>query len=304
MSIVGKWFGFGKDESYDAGVRAYELGDFSEAISRFGACLAATHDPDVKRLARLYRGLCHAHLGRRALEDRTYEVAAEQFQQAIELNPAYPDLHYHLAEALGGAGQADAEMEQLTTALRLNPNYAMARLRMALRLYERGRFEEGLEHLVTAVRAQCGIDPSAYRELAAAHSRGDHEQALGLLRSLSASPPHETEQQVQLAEMHVRARRFVEASHAYEAALTLTPDYADLRFRYGETLLEQDRVEEASDQFRAAIAINPHYADAHAFLGIALRRLGHAAESKKAFENALSSNPNHPIASAEVSRAL
>ena len=54
MSLQSKWFGFGLDERYDAGVRAYEQGRFEEAVDALVRCLQSSKDSRTVRLARFY----------------------------------------------------------------------------------------------------------------------------------------------------------------------------------------------------------------------------------------------------------
>jgi TolA-binding protein len=54
MSIAGKWFGFGKSEAYDEGMRCYDRGDFNAASQEFEKALSKQPDPATGRLARFY----------------------------------------------------------------------------------------------------------------------------------------------------------------------------------------------------------------------------------------------------------
>jgi len=302
MSIVGKWFGFGRDERYDTGVRAFERGDFELAAESFDACMSHSADSTTRRLARFYLGQCHARLGHRALADGDAKEAAGQFRKALDLHPSYPDLHFHLGQAYGAMGQPAKQEAELRLALEINPMYAEALLQLGALQYAAGETNAGMDTIMRAVRMGQDVEADKYRAVAVAHQSGDSGQVLAMLAQLTVGASSAPEQQVQLGDRQVAGRQFLEASHAYEAALALVPQYADVRCKYGQTLLELDRVEEAAEQFRAALAINPKYADAHAFLGIALRRQGLNAEAKEAFNKALVCNPDHPIASIEATR--
>lgn len=302
MSIVGKWFGFGRDERYDTGVRAFERGEFELAAESFEACMQQTTDATTRRLARFTLGQCHARLGQIAMGDGDFVAAAAQYQNALDLNPSYPDLHYQLATTFGLTGQVDKQEAELRFALEINPVYAEALLQLGSVLYAAGKKVEGMELVVRAVRTGHGIEADNYRAVAEAHQAGDTERVIALLADLSVDASSPAAQQVRIGDGHVAARRFLEASHAYEVALSMVPGYADVRCKYGQTLLELDRVTEAAEEFKAALTVNPAYADAHAFHGIALRRQGLKAEAKESFNKALACNPDHPIASVEALR--
>lgn len=302
MSIVGKWFGFGRDERYDTGVRAFERGEFELAAESFDASASHSADSTTRRLARFYLGQCHARLGHRAMADGQAASAAEQFRKALDLHPSYPDLHFQLGLAYGAMGDSEKQEAELRLALEINPMYAEALLLLGSKQYAAGNRAEGMDTIMRAVRMGRGVEADKYRAVAEAHQAEEHERVVELLRTLSVVSSSASEQQVQLGDRHVASRQYEPASHAYEAALALVPQYADVRCKYGQTLLELDRVEEAVEQFRSALVINPKYADAHAFLGIAFRRQGNKAEAKESFKRALVCNPDHPIASVEASR--
>ena len=302
MSIVGKWFGFGSDDGYDAGVRAYESGRFSEAAESFDACLVRTKDTTLRRLARFYLGQSYARLGVERLQVGDIAGAEAAFRHALDLQPAYPDLHCLYASALEAKGDRVGLERELRIALEINPLYADAALRLGQLEYADGRHESAMALISKAVRAGKGVDVDAYRGFAAAHQAGTYDQASALLGALTLVTAAPAVQQAQEAAAHVQAGRFEEATFAFEAALALEPGYADVRCGYGQALLELDRLDDAVKQFEAALAINPKYADAYAFLGVGLRRLQRVEESKQAFRRALACNPDHPIASLERSR--
>jgi len=80
------------------------------------------------------------------------------------------------------------------------------------------------------------------------------------------------------------------------------PGYADVRCRYGETLLELGQVDAAIAQFEAALKINSKYADAMAALGVAQLRSGDPNSARCSFDQVLDWNPEHPVASEQLRR--
>ncbi len=302
MSIVGKWFGFGTDDGYDSGVRAFEAGRYQEAADFFETCLAGTKDSTLRRLARFFSVQSHAALGLDALEAGDVGKAEIAFRSALDLQPAYPDLHCLYARALAARGDVAGQERELRMAMEINPLYADAALRLGQLAYARGDRDAAVAMVATAVRVGKGVDVEAYRRFADAHQTGAYEEACTILSRLSVQPTPPAMQQAAAAAALVHARRYDDATHAYEAALALEPGYADVRCAYGQALLELDRIDDAVKQFECALAINPKYADAHAYLGVSLRRLGRLAESKDAFRRALACNPDHPIASLERTR--
>ena len=77
MSLLGKWFGFGRGELYDEALRLFERGDFEGAVERFETVLERTHDPAVARMAKLHVAQSYARIGAR------YAKAGDPYQAAI-----------------------------------------------------------------------------------------------------------------------------------------------------------------------------------------------------------------------------
>jgi tetratricopeptide (TPR) repeat protein len=302
MSIIGKWFGFGRDENYDEGIRCFDRGGYENAIVAFEACLNDPSDPSTARLAHFYIGESHAQLGHAALHSENYPEAVRRFESALELHPNYPDLHYQLARACGKVGDREGESRELDTALRLNPQYAEAVLYQGVLWYSEGRFDEGLERIGQAVAIEPLFNQERYRFALRCHEVGDTARALANLPALMEGAPCDANFHAQFADSLVKDGRFDEAIEEYSKALDLAPSYADVHCRYGQALFETGSVEKAAEEFRRAIEINENYVEAHAQLGIALRRLGQENEARAEFKCAVGLDPYHLVASQELAR--
>jgi tetratricopeptide (TPR) repeat protein len=303
MSYVGKWFGFGRDERYDRGVRAFDRGLYEEALVEFESCLATSRDPATLRLARYYHAECHTRLGVAALRSGLYAAAVNQLERAVAEHPDYPDLRLHLAQAYRKLGDRKRHEEELAVALRINPKYAAALMMSGVTAYEDARYDEALAIFEQAAAIEPGLRNDRYRFALEAHAAGDTARALAAFEGLTPAGPEDANAHAQIAGEFARQGKWAEAAGEYERALDIAPRYADVRFRYGEALLNLDQIEYAAEQFRIAIEINPDYADAHAGLGVALRRLGRLDEAREAFARALDIQPHHVVAETESLRA-
>ncbi len=95
-----------------------------------------------------------------------YAEALDEFNQALDLNPEIPDLHYNLAVVSASLGKYDAAIGHYNRALALNPNDAVSHHNLASLLAPRkDRIEEARSHYEQALK----IDPKyadAHRDLA------------------------------------------------------------------------------------------------------------------------------------------
>jgi len=302
VSFVGKWFGFGKDERYDHGLRAFEQQQFEEAIEHFKACLDSESDPATRHMARGHLAASYACLGKIAVEAKDFEKAIQLYEKAVAVEPQYADLRLALAIAYRGAGQVTAEAEQLACALEINPEYPTAVLQQGILLYQHGRLQEGLERLAEAVNLEKRFDTLQYRKGLEMHRLGDRVGALGRFRKISIEDPDDANAIAGCADHLVKQGKLKEAEEIYRKALAIAPRYADVRCKHGQVLLELNEIDKAIAEFREAVEINSRYAEAHALLGVGLRRVGESNAAEAAFHQAIEIDPRNTIALRELDR--
>ncbi len=295
MSLVGKWFGFGSDADYDAGLRAYEKGAFDEALVKLETAL----ERQPEGLARYYLASTHRKLGEAALDTEDFESAVEHFAAARELYPSYPDLALSHARALRLAERLDEAEAAIAEGLALNPHFGEGRLFEGLLRYERLGEWEGVRAAVTQYP---GLEGTLFDEAQQAHAAGDAKGAAERIAEIRPGQVQALEIRLRVADEFARVKRFLEAAAEYRQVLESAPHYADVHCKLGQVLLELGEPEEALQAFEAALERNPRYAEAHAQKGVALRTLGRGKEAKLSFKEALSVNPNHPIARFELGR--
>ncbi len=302
MAFVGKWFGFGRNEHYDRGVRAFDSGLFEEAIHCFNECLAESRDRSTIRLATFYKAESYSNLGQSALKGENYVQAVDYLRRAIELHPHFPDLRYLLALAYAGTGDRGLQHQAVERALELNPKYAAAILLQATMFYEDGDEAQAMKLAAQAVEIEPSLNNERYQFALSSHAAGDKERTLTTLRSLRGNDSADANAHMRVADNYAKAGQWSEAAQEYRFALEIAPRYADIRCKYGQTLLQMDQCDLALEQFDLALDVNEKYADAHAYRGVALRRLDREIEARDAFRSALEFNPEHLIASQELSR--
>jgi tetratricopeptide (TPR) repeat protein len=302
MSFVGKWFGFGKDERYDRGLRAYENQQYEDAIEHLSACLDGESDPATRHMARGHLAASYASLGKQAVDAKDFETAVARYEKAIEIEPQYADLRLALAIAYRGAGLITAEAEQLACALEINPEYPTAVLQQGILLYQHGRLQDGLDRLAEAVNLEKRLDTVHYRKGLDRHRLGDKVGALEHFKKISIEDPDDANAIAGCADHLVKQGKLKEAEEIYRKALAIAPRYADVRCRHGQVLLELNEIDKAIAEFREAVEINSRYAEAHALLGVGLRRVGESNAAEAAFHQAIEIDPRNVIALRELDR--
>ena len=302
MAFVGKWFGFGRNERFDAGVRAYESGDFIVAAEEFRTVSQSEPDLVLRQRAKSYLAGALGRLGHAATARGDLSEALSVLSEAVVLRPRYADLHMALAIVHEALGQYAKRNEEVEAALRINPNYGTAVLYQASMMMISGDHANGLARAVQAVSLDRRLETNVFREAIALADAGDWEKASHKLREVRPTGQDDPDFLAMRGDRMMTLDRYEDAAESFRHAIELTPGYPDLHVRFSQALLEIGQVDRAVDELRQAVALNPGYAEAHAILGIALRRQDKEDEAKASFKLALELDPNQVIAATELSR--
>ena len=152
-----------------------------------------------------------------------YARAVAAYRRTVERFPDDFESWNNLGNAGAALGDGDTSLAALERAAALRPDIAPLGLNLATTLIALGRLDAAIDRLV-ALTERFPSDPKPLVELAAIYKR-----------------QHRTE----------------EAQTAFERAVALDPDNADLRVRLGTELASAWRMEEAEQSFDAALSIDP-----------------------------------------------
>lgn len=190
-------------------------------------------------------------------------------QRALELNPAFPDLHPVLAAALFEARRYPA---------------AAACYRQALRLQNA---------------------PDLHRGLAdALNKQGQHAQAEASARRATALAPDDTGCQLTLAATLFSQQRLEDTCAVLRRVLELDPQQTDARFDLGHILYRLQRHEEALECMERVLASQPNHAKARRHLGLCQRGLGRHDEAIATLEPMLADAPDDPVLLSDLAGTL
>jgi tetratricopeptide (TPR) repeat protein len=302
VSVVGKWFSFGRNENYDEGIRLHQAGQYLDAIQQFKICLSSDPDPSTRERARSYMAGGLGKLARGEVALQNWTEALHYLDDAIALRPAFADLRILRAQVFRALKRDEDRMFEIRFALDLNPKYGFAILQDAILKLESGDREAGQARLREAVDADPRLDSDIYREAMALLQSGSEAESLSKLGLVVPVLKTDPEDIARAADQQAHEGRWHDAEEGYRRALEVAPRFADIRCKHGQVLLQIDELEQAVAEFREAVTINPRYADAYAFLGIAYRRLGQEDDALGAFRAALEVDPAHVIAAQEIER--
>jgi len=225
-------------------------------------------------LARFYKAESLAQLGGAALRAAEVARAAELLGEAVELHPTFPDLRFLMSLALRAMRRSLEERQSLNEALRLNPRYARAIVLDGLHHYEDGAHESGWHRVREGVALEPGLNNDKLRSAWVAHSAGNTDRCAAYLEALALAEISDANAQLRLGDRFALQMQWVDAVRAYQQALILAPDYADIRLKFARCLLELGAFTRAVEEAETALKVNPKYLDAWAFLIQARNAIG------------------------------
>jgi tetratricopeptide (TPR) repeat protein len=206
--------------------------------------------------------LAHNNLGLiLAGQGKILEAMAE-YQEAIRLDPNFPQSQNNLGVLMKQTGHTDAAIAQYEIALRLRPDYAEARDNLANALRAMGKIAEAMEQYELAVQIQ----------------------------------PYNADAHYSLANALKHEGKNDEAMEQYEETLNIDPDFFNARCNLAVMFLQLGKGEEAAGQFAEAVRIEPNAADAHYGLAVALSQSGQSRQAIEQWQIALNLNPKYPEA--------
>lgn len=300
MTFVGKWFGFGQNEHFDRGLRAYENKGFAEAAAHFSQAVETEPNDRLREKAISYLAGSLARMGTAALAEGQDEDAVAVLMQAAGLRPRFADVQASLATAYARVGDFSKALAHVDAALEINPRYAVAHLRRAGILLKLGDTENGWNQAMSTMERFGNMQSDEWDGVVQQAEAKNWDAVAQWLLTFRPKGNFDIPSLVEefrnamLAQDHERAER------SMKDAIKLAPTFPDLHVRLGEALFEGNKTEEALAAFEEAARLNSGYADSYALIGITLRRLGRESEAQNAFRHALTLDPNNMIASQEM----
>ncbi len=166
--------------------------------------------------------------GLKALDEKRYQAAVENFTNAIAAEPKDFALHFNLALAYSFLGQDTEGIAEYRKALAVKPDLYQAELNLAILLLRNKRPAEAVPYLAAA----------------------------------AAQKPKEYRPSYYLAEALAQTGQPEKAGQAYHAALEIDPKSAGAEAGLGRALAKQNQLAEAATHFQKAAGIDPAYRDA------------------------------------------
>jgi tetratricopeptide (TPR) repeat protein len=215
--------------------------------------------------------------GRKKFAARDFAEAEALLGKVLETEKGYADVHNMLGVIFHDQGKFGKALESFQEALKLNPGYTEACLNLAVTYNDLGMYNEARAVFARARsaerpegRPEGEIDPFVKGKLANMHA--------------------------DLGEVYAAINEPGAAVDEFKKALTLRPDFADIRTELGKALREAGRKDEALKELQEAKRARPRYAPAAIQLGVTYYSAGRNADALAEWKSVLDYEPDNPRA--------
>jgi len=183
-----------------------------------------------------------------------FEKAAEQFQQAVQLDPVNDQAYRHLAEAYQNLNQLDKAEETFKRSISVRPEYARGYDALGVFYFDQAEYGKAQAMFEKAVE----LSPSSYNDYSNLGAvflfEGKDAQATqALQKSIAIRPTYAAYQN--LAEAYLRLRKFDQVVRTIQEALKLNDSEYQTWGNLGEAYYYGGNKSGAIDSYRKAIAM-------------------------------------------------
>ncbi len=201
-------------------------------------------------------------------------------------------------------GRNDRAMVLYQNAVKIEPRYPQSQFNLALCLLAYGQTNEALEHLRIAAHLE-PHDPDIQYDLGLYFSQhGSPDDAAACFRIALADRPDFPAAHTALGAVLSRQKKFAEAIPHFAAVVRLKPRDPEARFNLGLALLDNHQPAEAAAQFAEELKLAPDETKAHFRLAQACQQQNQPAAAAEHYREALRLNPNFPEAKAALDGIL
>jgi protein O-GlcNAc transferase len=232
-------------------------------------------------------------LGRAALARKDYPAAIAQLEHALTIDPDAAAVHYPLALAYRGAGQAEkARVHLQAQAAPIEPPdpiyeevQVLLETPVAFELrgakaMGQGQWDEAIANFRKGVALDPN-EPALRHKLATALAlKGNQAEALETMRETVRRSPEFAKGHYSLGLLYLQTGDFARAAAAFESAVRVEPAYVEARLQFAHLLRRTGRSAAALPHYLKLIELDPRVAEARFGCAMSLIDLGRFVEAR------------------------
>jgi tetratricopeptide (TPR) repeat protein len=198
------------------GLVMVQQGEYKQAIEHLNKSLQAK--PNSMNLYAV--GHVYQRLGK-------YNMAIQNYTEAVRLEPDFPHAHFDLAVACSEIGDHEMAVQHYKEVLRIQPDYPGVLNNIGMELKEQGKINQAIEMWKKALDIHPGGYGVHFNIGLAAAEQGDYDEAVERYKKALLADPNWPEVHLNLGWAYAQLGRYGLAIGHYYRLLQLNPDRVD-----------------------------------------------------------------------------
>ena len=258
-----------------------ELQQNDEAIASLGRAIEITLRASFLNT----RGLIYSEQG-------NIELALEDYNKAIEINPNYVHVNFNRGLVYHNQGNIQLALEDYNKSIKIDSNYTDAYNNIGSIYYEQGKNKLALKNFNRVIK----MNPryaGVYNNRGLVYEKlGQKELALKDYNKAIEIDPNLSESYLNRGSVYEKLEQKELALKDYNKAIEIDPNRAKFYINRGLFYKNLEQKELALEDFSKAIEVNPNEAESYYFRGYIYRELGRIELALEDYSRAIEVNPN------------
>jgi tetratricopeptide (TPR) repeat protein len=227
------------------------------------------------------------------------EQALRVYQQVLDDEPNFPQVHTRLSYCYHEAGDGDSALREAKAALAKNANDPVAHLNAGLVLLELRKFDAAKSEFQESIRSKPDYSLAYMNMAVLLDGLHDQQGSIEMYKKAIALRPNDALAHYNLGVVYSEKEDYIAAIREYREAKRLDPTRLDVRQNLGAALMQTDPAA-AITEMQELVAMAPDFPICHLCLGGALSRVGRVQEAEKEFRIAMNADPGNPAVHVQV----
>lgn len=257
----------------------------------FGKLPAEARQALAQRTKQAMAGV-YLNLGIMQAQAERFARAAECFEDAAAVDPAFPRVQYSLGVAYFNAKQYAKAIPPLTRAIQADAQNADARRMLALSALNAEDYARAAE-LLRSDPARASDASLQFAYGVALVRSGNAAEAERIFSQMLAQHADSPELNVLIGQAHAEQKDYDGAIASLQRALQLKPDVAEASATLGQIYLRQGKLAEAADALRTELQSHPQDVKARFTLATVLDLDSHSDQAVTELKTVLEARPEY-----------